>query len=107
MSNVAFLPPLEERVPVRSPWMLGRMRLIGLFAEDDALVDLVRHLYQRHSILTVAQLDAAGWAVVNTYPGKLSQENLREFFHTIGRKAKDRPTGGSHAQIVRFPKFEP
>jgi hypothetical protein len=108
MRDVAFLPSLDERIPARSPHMLGRMRLIGLFADDNALVGLVRHLYQKHSIVTVAELDAAGWSVINTYTGRLSKTKLRKFFHTIGRKVGPEETANSpRGRILQFVRPQP
>jgi hypothetical protein len=103
MSNVAFLPPPEQRIPARSPYMRGRTRLIGMFAADNALLGLVRHLYHVHSIVTVAELDAAGWAVVNTYPGKLSAAKRHKFFSRIGRKAEPYPASAPLGRLLSFP----
>jgi hypothetical protein len=103
VNNIAKITPREERIPARSMHMSGDVRLIDLFAEDDRLVPLVRHLYQVHSIVTVAELDAAGWDVINTFPASMSSKKRRKLFHTIGRPRKtSRTIPPEGARILRF-----
>jgi hypothetical protein len=103
VNNVAKITPREERIPPRSLHMSGDVRLIDLFAEDDRLVPLVRHLYQVHSIVTIAEFDAAGWSVINTFPDSVSSKKRRKLFHTIGRPgASNNPIPAEGARILRF-----
>jgi hypothetical protein len=86
VSNVAFLPPHDERVPMRDPYLHDDTWLVSLVARDALLIPLVRHLHAIHNIVTVAEFDAAGWTTVNTYPGRLPPDKLRKFLQRIGRK---------------------
>jgi hypothetical protein len=101
VSTIAKITPREERIPAR--YLSGDVRLIDLFAEDDLLVPLVRHLYQVHRIVTIAELDAAGWSVINTFPASVSSKKRRKLFHTIGRPhVPNSPIPAEGARILRF-----
>lgn len=86
MSKLATLPPREKRIPDRSPYMVDEVWLITLFIRDDELIPLVRHLDRAHGVVTVGDLDAAGWNCVNTFDGAVREEKMAEFFRKIGRK---------------------
>jgi hypothetical protein len=57
------------------------------------VVDDARHLADVHNVVTVGELDAVAWDIVNTYRGPIAPEKLRDFFRKIGRKRGDQAAG--------------
>jgi hypothetical protein len=82
---VKLLPP-DERIPERSPCVQDESWLIGLCLDDRELIALARHLHRVHGIVTVGELDAAGWQVVNTFQKRLSRKKLNRFLQEVGWK---------------------
>jgi hypothetical protein len=109
VSNVSSFPVHEARVPVRSPYLIDAVRLITLAKRDEELVLLVRHLYRTHGVLTIGDFDAAGWSVVNTYPGTIPSEKMKVFLQTIGRKNASlaRSSSEPKAAILPFKAVRP
>jgi hypothetical protein len=109
MSIVTALPSPDERVPERSPYLHDARWLISMCARDHQMVLLMRHLHRVHRVVTVADLDAAGWNIVNTYRGKLAPAKLDAFFRRLGRKRpgleRRRPPGG--AKVLSFTSLRP
>ncbi len=106
MSTVTALPPLGERIPERSPYLHDTRWLISLCARDPEMVLLMRHLHRHHNVVSIADLDAVGWRVVNTYPGPISPAKLDTFFKRLGKKRAESQPGGS-AKIVAFTALRP
>jgi len=76
---------------------------------DAELVLLVRHLHDMHHVLTVADFDAAGWSIVNTYPGKLRPAKRKKFFDSIGKRRAGENVciSGNGAKVLAFKAPEP
>lgn len=106
VSSVAHMPRPDDRLPIRSPYLQDGAWLITLFKRDAEMTRLLRHLDRVHNVVTVGELDAAGWNVVNSFRGQIAPEKLTGFFQKIGRK-RDRQRDGqvrSEAAILPFRK---
>jgi hypothetical protein len=105
MGIVAIESARRGRVPPRSPYLTDAVWLITLFESDEALVPLVRHLHRVHGVVTVGDLDTAGWSVVNTYADRIDPGRMASFFGAIGRKTP-RPGRSATAAEVRVVPFK-
>lgn len=85
MRSVEKLSQPFTDVPIRSWRVPPEVRLIDVFGEDVQLTGLCRFLFRTFDIVTIGELDAAGWNVVNSYSGKLARKKRDLFFRTIGR----------------------
>jgi hypothetical protein len=99
MTNVCALPRADA-IPDRSARVHDARWLVSFCAGDAEMVLLMRHLHRVHNVLTVADFDAAGWSVVNTYPRKLPPEKLLAFYRRLGRKRKDSGAVGFEGNVI-------
>lgn len=105
MSKVASLPAPAERVPERTPYLHSDTWLISLCADDSQMVLLMRHLHRVHNVVSIADLDAAGWNVINTYRDEIPHAKLDAFFRKLGKKRRD--TGSRCQDSAKILAFTP
>lgn len=109
VSNVVVLPSSAERLPARSPYLHDSTWLVSLCANDIQMVSLMSHLHRVHNVVSVADFDAAGWNIVNTYRGDVPRQKLTAFLRQLGKKRPDlgRFPFNESARILPFNASQP
>jgi hypothetical protein len=96
-----LLQPFAD-VPIRSRRVPPEVRLIDVFGEDVQLTGLCRFLFRTFDVVTIGELDAAGWKIVNSYSGKLARKKRDLFFRTIGRPEINIEASTEAGRVVPF-----